>query len=100
MPTARAPKGAFAAAMAMLPSPAPRVEHEVLRRHLRHREHGEDDGVVRRHPDDVLPGASPQGRVRGFAVGTRARLRLPGGLGEEEHGHSGRQVVLQHPGPV
>jgi hypothetical protein len=65
------------------------VEHEVLRRHLRHREHGEDDGVERRHPRDVLPGASPRGRVRGLAVGARARLGLPGGRGEEQHGRSG-----------
>jgi hypothetical protein len=62
------------------------VEHEVLGRHLRHREHGEGNGIERRHPHDFLPGASPRGRVRGLAVLTRARLCLPGGRSEEQQG--------------
>ena len=55
MPTARAPNF-FAAAMAILPSPAPRSIDDVVRRHLRHGEHAVDHLVGRRHPDHVLAG--------------------------------------------
>jgi hypothetical protein len=54
------------------------VEHAVVCRHLGDRQHGEDDSVERRHPGDVLSGASPRGRVSRRAVLARAR-RVGGG---------------------
>jgi hypothetical protein len=67
------------------------VEHEVLRRDLRDREHGEDHGVEGRHPGHVLAVASPGRGVGGFAIRARARLRVRGCSREEQQRESSHQ---------